>query len=156
MNTAPSPRQRCRIRTNPWFSSVDPEPFNIPTDFKAMGSKRRDRDSGDSATSSSGIKSNSDESNEKQKGRKNQAHLSDSDSSSTEKPSKTLVSLTEFHRKYKKENSQSQLVSYSTNQHGDSDEDATLNEIGKFDESYVYEKENDFLRFVLLFMHNFT
>lgn len=112
-----------------------------------MGSKRRDRDSGDSATSSSGIKSNSDESNEKQKGRKNQAHLSDSDSSSTEKPSKTLVSLTEFRRKYKKESSQ--LVSYSTNQHGDSDEDATLNEIGKFDESYVYEKENDFLRLVI-------
>lgn len=145
--TAPSPRQRCRIRTNPWFSSVDPEPFNIPTDFKAGSKLRKDRDSGDSATSSSGIKSNSDESNEKQKGRKNQAHLSDSESSSsTEKPSKTLVSLTEFRRKFKKENSQ--LVSNSTNRHGESDDDATLNEFGKFDESYVYEKENDFLRLV--------
>ncbi|CRK86932.1 CLUMA_CG000753, isoform A [Clunio marinus] len=140
----PSPRQRCRIRTNPWFSSVDPEPFNITTDFKAPIKQRRDRDSGDSATSSSGIKSNSDESNEKLKGRKNSGHLSDSDSSSsTEKPNKTLVSLTEFRKKYKKENSQH--VSNSTNQHGDSDDDATLNEIGKFDESYVYEKENDFL-----------
>lgn len=119
----------------------------MPTDFKE-GGKRRDRDSCDSATSSSGIKSNSDESNEKLKGRKtNQPHLSDSDSdSSTEKPSKTLVSLTEFRRKYKKETSQ--LVSNSTNQHGESDDDATLNEIGKFDESYVYEKENDILRLV--------
>lgn len=144
--TAPSPRQRCRIRTNPWFSSVDPEPFNIPTDFQPGNKQRRDRDSDHSATSSSGIKSNSDESNEKLKGRKNQTHLSDSESSSsTEKPSKTLISLTEFRRKYKKESSQH--ASNSTNQHGESDDDATLNEIGKFDESYVYEKENDFLRF---------
>lgn len=124
----------------------------MPTDFKA-DVKRRNRDSGDSATSSSGIKSNSDESNGKLKGRKNTGHLSDSDSSSsTEKPSKTFVSLNEFKRKYKKD---SQHVSNSTNHHGDSDEDATLNEIGKFDESYVYEKENDILRFangkVLLF-----
>ena len=37
-------------------------------------------------------------------------------------------------------------ISISTTQHEGSDEDATLNEIGKFDESYVYEKENDFLR----------
>lgn len=111
------------------------------------GKQRRDRDSGDSATSSSGIKSNSDESNEKLKAKKNPGHLSDTDSSSsTEKPSKTLVSLTEFRKKYRKENSQH--VSNSTNRNGESDDDATLNEIGKFDESYVYEKENDFLRFV--------
>lgn len=33
------------------------------------------------------------------------------------------------------------------NQLGDSDEDATLNEMmGKFDESYCYEKETDILR----------
>lgn len=120
----------------------------MPMDFKGASKLRKDRDSGDSATSSSGIKSNSDESNDKLKGRKPQGHLSDSDSSSsTEKPSKTLVSLTEFRRKYKKDSSQ--LASNSTNQQaGDSDDDATLNEIGKFDESYVYEKENDFLRLV--------
>lgn len=58
------------------------------------------------------------------------------------------MSLTEFRRKFKKESSQH--VSNLTNRHGESDDDATLNEIGKFDESYVYEKENDFLRFVLL------
>lgn len=57
-----------------------------------------------------------------------------------------MVSLNEFRRKYKKDSSQH--VSNSTNQHGESDDDATLNEIGKFDESYVYEKENDFLRLV--------
>lgn len=35
----------------------------------------------------------------------------------------------------------------SLNQLGDSDEDATLNEMmGKFDESYCYEKETDILR----------
>lgn len=56
------------------------------------------------------------------------------------------MSLNEFRRKYKKDSSQH--VSNSTNQHGESDDDATLNEIGKFDESYVYEKENDFLRLV--------
>lgn len=41
-------------------------------------------------------------------------------------------------------------ISISTTQHEGSDDDATLNEIGKFDESYVYEKENDFLRYFLL------
>lgn len=39
----------------------------------------------------------------------------------------------------------------------ESDEDATLNEMmGKFDESYVYEKETDILRFyiaTLIFKH---
>jgi len=161
--TAPSPRQRCRIRTNPWFSTcTEPEPFGIPMDFKALSStmttttstaaggklRNNNRDSCDSATSSSGIKSNSDESNEKLKVKNSNSkgHLSDSDStSSTEKPNKTLISLTEFRRKYRKDNSQH--MSNSTNQRGgDSDDDATLNEIGKFDESYVYEKENDFLR----------
>lgn len=35
----------------------------------------------------------------------------------------------------------------TSNQIGDSDEDATLNEMmGKFDESYCYEKETDILR----------
>lgn len=113
--------------------------------------QRRDRDSGDSATSSSGIKSNSDESNEKFRsggvGRKSQSQgqqLSDPDSdSSTEKPSKTLMSLSDFRRKYKKDTSR---VSNNTNNQHETDEDATLNEIGKFDESYTFEKENEFLR----------
>jgi hypothetical protein len=160
INSAPSPRQRCRIKTNPWLSTVDPEPFsNIPAEFQVPTStanvnnitngspnlrQRRDRDSGDSATSSSGIKSNSDESNEKFRGRKSQGQqLSDPDSdSSTEKPSKQLMSLSDFRRKYKKDTSR---VSNNTNQH-ETDEDATLNEIGKFDESYTFEKENEFLR----------
>jgi hypothetical protein len=58
--TAPSPRQRCRIRTNPWFSNnVDPILLNV--DSKKFSNKK-DLDSG---STSSGIKSNSDESNEK-------------------------------------------------------------------------------------------
>lgn len=160
---APSPRQRCRIKTNPWLSSVDPEPFNIPTSDLKMSKTtanvnglsnstsspkqhRRDRDSGDSATSSSGIKSNSDESNEKLRGRKNQGHLSDSESdSSTEKPSKTLMSLNDFRRKHKKDVSHLS-ISHNTNHQHETDEDATLNEIGKFDESYTFEKEIEFLR----------
>lgn len=49
-------------------------------------------------------------------------------------------------------NRSDQRVSSSQRSHSglqDSDEDATLNEvIGKFDESYVYEKETDILRYV--------
>lgn len=42
-------------------------------------------------------------------------------------------------------------ASTAPNQPGESDEDATLNEMmGKFDESYVYEKETDILRLVYL------
>lgn len=33
----------------------------------------------------------------------------------------------------------------ASNQH-ETDEDATLNEIGKFDESYTFEKDHEFLR----------
>lgn len=106
--------------------------------------QRRDRDSGDSATSSSGIKSNSDESNEKFRGRKN---LSDSESdSSTEKPSKTLMSLNDYRRKHKKDVSHVSVSHNTPNHQHETDEDATLNEIGKFDESYTFEKENEFLR----------
>lgn len=121
---------------------------NALTNSNSMASpkqqqKRRDRDSGDSATSSSGIKSNSDESNEKFRGRKN---LSDSESdSSTEKPSKTLMSLNDFRRKHRKDVSHVSISHNTPHQH-ETDEDATLNEIGKFDESYTFEKENEFLR----------
>lgn len=44
-----------------------------------------------------------------------------------------------------------EAVSAAVANHGDSDEDATLNEMmGKFDESYCYEKETDILRLVEL------
>lgn len=160
ISPAPSPRQRCRIRTNPWVPTVDPEPLIMPTTptNSNLNNKKRDRDStGSTTTSSSGIKSNSDESNEMQTQKSNKkssnGHITDSDSSSsTEKPNKTLVSLNEFRKKFnsnsKKENSNQLPISISTTQHGESDEDATLNEIGKFDESYVYEKENDIIRWV--------
>lgn len=169
--TAPSPRQRCRIRTNPWFSNIDPE-LSMPNDSKlgnnnnnskinnnlngnASSKQKRDRDSTGSTTSSSGIKSNSDESNEQEQKNKKiiNGHLTDSDSSSsTEKPSKTIASLADFRKKYANNNSNNTSkkelpISISTTQHDGSDDDATLNEIGKFDESYVYEKENDIVRY---------
>lgn len=142
--TAPSPRQRCRIRTNPWFSNADPiivPPFNGKKDL-------------DSGSTSSGIKSNSDESNEKiLKSIRNSSYLSESDSSSsTEKnASRTLVSITE--KRYSKREDSRHTRS---NPHGnlDSEDDATLNEMmGKFDESYVYEKETDILRFAITFFY---
>jgi hypothetical protein len=151
--SAPSPRQRCRIKTNPWLSTIEPEPLIMPA-VNSPSNKKRDRNSTGSTTSSSGIKSNSDESNEQKNNNSNgtstkkpNGHITDSDSSSsTEKPSKTLVSLTEFRRKYGKPTSQLPISISTTTQHEGSDEDATLNEIGKFDESYVYEKENDIIR----------
>lgn len=155
---APSPRQRCRIRTNPWFSSVEPDTFvtnngtNAERNNNSSNKQKRDRNSTGSTTSSSGIKTNSDESNEKierPNERISSGLITDSDSSSsTEKPSRTFATLTELKKKCnnnKKEASQLP-ISISTTQHGETDDDATLNEIGKFDESYVYEKENDIIR----------
>lgn len=49
---APSPRQRCRIRTNPWFQTIDPTCI-IPN---CGSSKRIDMDT---SSTSSGIKSSS-------------------------------------------------------------------------------------------------
>lgn len=74
--------------------------------------------------------------------------ITESDSSSTEKPtSKILISPKDFRRKFTKKDNSNQLpISISSTQRDGSDDDETLNEIGKFDESYVYEKENDFLR----------
>lgn len=54
---APSPRQRSRIRTNPWFSSADPACL-----INGNGGKKMDADT--SSTSSGCIKSGTDESNQ--------------------------------------------------------------------------------------------
>ncbi|XP_050073419.1 uncharacterized protein LOC126561358 [Anopheles maculipalpis] len=135
---SPSPRQRCRIRTNPWLTTAD----------GALASanciKRTEQDSG---STSSGIKSSSGTDDNKNDNNKPNA-LSDTDSSSsTEK----IVNKKPFTpRSLKKMGDISRLDSKSgpitigSNQ--DSDEDATLNEMmGKFDESYHYEKETDIL-----------
>lgn len=52
MAIAPSPRQRCRIRTNPWFQTIDPTCI-VPN---SSNSKRIDMDT---SSTSSGIKSSS-------------------------------------------------------------------------------------------------
>uniref|UniRef100_A0A1S4GMA8 Uncharacterized protein n=1 Tax=Anopheles gambiae TaxID=7165 RepID=A0A1S4GMA8_ANOGA len=135
---SPSPRQRCRIRTNPWLTTAD----------GALASancvKRTEPDSG---STSSGIKSSSGTDDNKNNNNKSNA-LSDTDSSSsTEKivnrkpfTPKTLKKMADFSRL----DSRSAPVTIGSNQ--DSDEDATLNEMmGKFDESYHYEKETDIL-----------
>jgi hypothetical protein len=105
-----------------------------------LASSKRDRDStGSTVTTFSEISyKNSIE---------NKIEDFDSESSSTEKPSKMLKSpMIVNNMRQKNEPAPKLPISISTTQHDGSDEDATLNEIGKFDESYVYEKENDFLR----------
>lgn len=141
---APSPRQRSRIRTNPWISNSELESSNHFNSFDSkvntFSDKKSNRDSmGSTMTSSSGINliSNSDSNERKEE-------FSESESS-TEKPCKN--SSEKFVKLFpKKQQSAKFPISISTTQHDGSDEDATLNEIGKFDESYVYEKENDFHR----------
>ncbi|XP_053673944.1 uncharacterized protein LOC128724203 [Anopheles nili] len=135
---SPSPRQRCRIRTNPWLTTAD----------GALASanclKRTEQDSG---STSSGIKSSSGTDDNKHDSKQPNA-LSDTDSSSsTEKivnrkmfTPKSLKKMGDFSRL----DSKSAPVTIGSNQ--ESDEDATLNEMmGKFDESYHYEKETDIL-----------
>lgn len=77
--------------------------------------------------------------------------MSDSDSSSSTEKVISKKMLTP--KACRKGADASRLDSKATT-HGsnlDSDEDATLNEMmGKFDESYHYEKETDILRLVLL------
>jgi hypothetical protein len=55
---APSPRQRCRIRTNPWFFTAEAQ----ATMNGGFEPKKNDMDTG---STSSGIKSNSDGAEEK-------------------------------------------------------------------------------------------
>ncbi|XP_035912237.1 uncharacterized protein LOC118512227 isoform X2 [Anopheles stephensi] len=135
---SPSPRQRCRIRTNPWLTTADGALAS------ASCIKRTEQDSG---STSSGIKSSSGTDDNKNDNNKPNA-LSDTDSSSsTEK----IVNKKPFTPKSLKKmgdisrlDSKSGPATFGSNQ--DSDEDATLNEMmGKFDESYHYEKETDIL-----------
>ncbi|XP_058833760.1 uncharacterized protein DDB_G0283357 [Topomyia yanbarensis] len=132
---SPSPRQRCRIRTNPWLSTLDGS-------LAGASLKKTDQDSG--STTSSGIKSSSGTDDNKKDPKKLNI-LSDSDSSSSTEKVVSKKMLTP--RSIRKEADLSRLdskVTYCSNQ--DSDEDATLNEMmGKFDESYHYEKETDIL-----------
>uniref|UniRef100_A0A182J060 Uncharacterized protein n=1 Tax=Anopheles atroparvus TaxID=41427 RepID=A0A182J060_ANOAO len=134
---SPSPRQRCRIRTNPWLTTAD----------GVLASNCLKRTEQDSGSTSSGIKSSSGTDDNKNDNMKPNA-LSDTDSSSsTEKivnkkilTPKSLKKACDIARL----DSKSAPVTIGSNQ--DSDEDATLNEMmGKFDESYHYEKETDIL-----------
>ncbi|XP_052873635.1 uncharacterized protein LOC128278953 [Anopheles cruzii] len=137
---SPSPRQRCRIRTNPWLTTAD----------GALASNCLKRTEQDSGSTSSGIKSSSGTDDNKNDHKQTIANSDTDSSSSTEKVVSNKRILTP--RSLKKIGDISRLdskaaavsVTFGSNQ--ESDEDATLNEMmGKFDESYHYEKETDIL-----------
>uniref|UniRef100_A0A182RQH0 Uncharacterized protein n=1 Tax=Anopheles funestus TaxID=62324 RepID=A0A182RQH0_ANOFN len=136
---SPSPRQRCRIRTNPWLTTADGALASVNC------IKRTEQDSG---STSSGIKSSSGTDDNKNDNNKPNA-LSDTDSSSStekiiNKKPFTPKSLKKMTGDISRLDSKSAPITHGSNQ--DSDEDATLNEMmGKFDESYHYEKETDIL-----------
>nr|XP_029722371.1 hornerin-like [Aedes albopictus] len=135
---SPSPRQRCRIRTNPWLTTIDGS-------LASAGLKKTDQDSG--STTSSGIKSSSGTDDNKKDSKKLNA-LSDSDSSSSTEKVISKKMLTPRSAKKGAACDLSRMDSKATTYCSalDSDEDATLNEMmGKFDESYHYEKETDIL-----------
>ncbi|XP_055620668.1 uncharacterized protein LOC129764977 isoform X2 [Toxorhynchites rutilus septentrionalis] len=133
---SPSPRQRCRIRTNPWLTTIDGS-------LASANLKKSDQDGG--STTSSGIKSSSGTDDNRRDSKKPNV-LSDSDSSSsTEK----VISKKMLTPKASRRGTDVSRLDSKATAHGstlDSDEDATLNEMmGKFDESYHYEKETDIL-----------
>ncbi|XP_058465313.1 homeobox protein 5 [Malaya genurostris] len=134
---SPSPRQRCRIRTNPWLSTLDGS-------LAGANLKKTDQDSG--STTSSGIKSSSGTDDNKKDPKKPNV-LSDSDSSSsTEKVVSKMLLTPRSIRKGAADLSRLDSKATTNCSNLDSDEDATLNEMmGKFDESYHYEKETDIL-----------
>ncbi|ETN59810.1 hypothetical protein AND_008586 [Anopheles darlingi] len=135
---SPSPRQRCRIRTNPWLTTADGA-------LASNGIKRTEQDSG---STSSGIKSSSGTDDNKHDNKKPNANSDTDSSSSTEKiVNKRILtprSLKKIGDIGTRLDSKTISVTFGSNQ--ESDEDATLNEMmGKFDESYHYEKETDIL-----------
>ncbi|XP_059614308.1 uncharacterized protein LOC132260298 [Phlebotomus argentipes] len=147
---SPSPRQRCRIRTNPWFSTACQLETAANVHTSNFLNHRIDRDN---SSTSSGVKSSASDvgTDEKSDKNKNPIDSSESDSSSSteiEVSRKTFSPNTIRRRRAELARCDANGVrSVSTqNGGGESDEDATLNEMmGKFDESYVYEKETDIL-----------
>ncbi|KAH8261680.1 hypothetical protein KR044_013255 [Drosophila immigrans] len=146
---SPSPRQRPRIRTNPWYSTVEHTQLRMELDAASTTS-----------TTSSGIKS----SNELEVHAsittsttsaiatpKKGAASSVADCSEGSSSSSTEVENAHAAHTIKRRHLAEQVVGVGVAMPvGDSflvsDDEATLNEmIGKFDESYVYEKETDIL-----------
>ncbi|XP_015029120.2 uncharacterized protein [Drosophila virilis] len=154
---SPSPRQRSRIRTNPWYNTAE--------HMQLMSCSRLDADAtSTTSTTSSGIKSSNELEMRAVKGTTTTttttiaigiinpklnavpgtgsgsgagADSSEGSSSSTEV--ENLHAPHTIKRRHLEQ--QQQLDSFLV-----SDDEATLNEmIGKFDESYVYEKETDIL-----------
>ncbi|KAJ6643991.1 hypothetical protein Bhyg_08956 [Pseudolycoriella hygida] len=136
---APSPRQRCRIRTNPWFQAIDPTCIIS----NCGNSKKIEMDT---SSTSSGIKSSSEAGTDEKNGAKILSSESESSSSTEIDLSKKLFTPNTIRKRRELVRNDPKSEKSVTNQVVDSDEDATLNEMmGKFDESYCYEKETDIL-----------
>ncbi|KAH8415962.1 hypothetical protein KR222_005382 [Zaprionus bogoriensis] len=134
---SPSPRQRPRIRTNPWYSTLLP------------GSRMELDATSTTSTTSSGIKS----------GNELEVHVISnalstpaaecSEGSSSSSEVENLPAPHTMRRRHEEQpqvQAQHQQTQAQPQQQLISDDEATLNEmIGKFDESYVYEKETDIL-----------
>lgn len=158
---SPSPRQRSRIRTNPWYNTVEHSSQLMP------GGRIELDATSTTSTTSSGIKS----SNELEVHPKTTTNTPTKAASTTKTtaittPKKLSVVGVEFSEGSSSSSTEVEnlhaphtikrrhLVEQQLEQVGMgvvdaflvSDDEATLNEmIGKFDESYVYEKETDIL-----------
>ncbi|EDW02531.1 uncharacterized protein LOC6559219 isoform X2 [Drosophila grimshawi] len=162
---SPSPRQRSRIRTNPWYNTAEHMPA-MP------GSSRSEPDAtSTTSTTSSGIKSSNElemrsakitttiatttpaaKALAKTTGIATPTKLRIGGAESSEGSSSSSTEVENLHAPHtiKRRHLEQQQQQQQQQQQADSfllsDDEATLNEmIGKFDESYVYEKETDIL-----------
>ncbi|XP_037952082.1 serine-rich adhesin for platelets [Teleopsis dalmanni] len=189
---SPSPRQRCRIRTNPWYSTTETSSSAATTvgsaqqqqqqqshfmppstsqstisSSKSVCSSLMKMEIDATSTSSSGIKSSNEARSSSDRNNKHNEKSaydsSESSSSLTEVENMQRLNSPNTIRRKRTEHLQHTLETPVANllyaqcatglgsarEYPDaiiSDEDATLNEMmGKFDESYVYEKETDIL-----------
>ncbi|KAF4529391.1 hypothetical protein B566_EDAN003482 [Ephemera danica] len=150
-----SPRQRSRIRTNPWMSTtgssstataekwttssscsdIAPTPQQDISTAATIGSWRRD-DGHTTTTTTADEESAAEEVTVfRRPSRRRRQMLSPS---AARRGSLTSVSCSSS-------SSPCSTPLRSSPSHDDEEDDLTLNEIGRFDESYVYEKETDIL-----------
>ncbi|KAH8401904.1 hypothetical protein KR009_008625 [Drosophila setifemur] len=167
---SPSPRQRCRIRTNPWYNTAE----HLPA-LAGPGPVRMEMDAtSTTSTTSSGIKSGNElevpaaktttenTATPNCRGTPNKGGVApgnggfvayESEGSSTSTEVENLHAPHTIKRRHLEQVETTTTSAPVANGGGAtttsfvlSDDEATLNEmIGKFDESYIYEKETDIL-----------
>uniref|UniRef100_A0A1A9X3T4 Uncharacterized protein n=1 Tax=Glossina brevipalpis TaxID=37001 RepID=A0A1A9X3T4_9MUSC len=144
---SPSPRQRCRIRTNPWYSTTETSSSSSTATHSQPGIMLTT-----SQISSMTISSNSSQSTQSAP---STIHI-ENDSKRDKSPGIKSFTSNTMRRKRSLQLQQHCIEPVADSPHKQnyhelplaamSDDDATLNEMmGKFDESYVYEKETDIL-----------